>query len=367
MTPAPRQPSGGREILGQFRPGRILLPVLLGVGIMAYLLYQEVLKNGLTPAELLTRLQWTGDTIGWLVLAVLMMALREFGYMWQLRILTDRKVKWMASFEIVMLWNFFAAVSPSMVGGAAVAVFMLGKEGVGVGRATAIIFTTVFFDQVFFISIPLLVSLIIPQDDIFAPLRLIPFDVLGTSVYGAFWSAWGGIALYVVLLIAALFVAPSWMNWWLSKLFMLPFMHRWRTQGLHMANELKIASHDLGDRSFGWWTKVWAATSLAWIGRYLVLNCVLAAFSPMTLSPFDHLLAAGRQAVLWIIMVVSPTPGSAGVAELGFSWLFKDMIPPGLALTLAIVWRLVSYYPHLILGIPVMTRWIKRVYGRDVR
>ncbi|QSA98469.1 lysylphosphatidylglycerol synthase transmembrane domain-containing protein [Methylococcus sp. EFPC2] len=360
-------PVGGRDILGQFSPARVLLPVSLGLGIVIYMLYQELIKNGLTPAELFTRLEWRSETVYWLMLGGVMMALREFGYMWQLRILTDRKLSWRASFEVIMLWNFFAAVSPSMVGGAAVAVFMLGKEGISVGRATAIIFTTVYFDQVFFISIPLLVSLVIPQDDIFAPLRLIPSDLLGTGIYGAFWSAWGGIAVYVILLIAALFVAPTWINWWLTRLFLLPFMARWRAQGLHMANELMIASKDLRDRSFAWWMTAWAATSVAWLGRYLVLNCVLAAFSQLTLGPYDHLLAAGRQAVLWIVMLVSPTPGSAGVAELGFSWLYKDMVPAGLALTLAIVWRLISYYPHLLIGLPVMTRWIKRVYGRDVR
>jgi len=82
---------------------------------------------------------------------------------------------------------------------------------------------------------------------------------------------------------------------------------------------------------------------------------------------YEHLLAAGRQAVLWIIMTLSPTPGSAGVAELGFTWLFKDLVPAGLALSLAVIWRLLAYYPYLILGIPIMTHWIKRVYGRDVR
>ncbi len=266
-----------------------------------------------------------------------------------------------------MLWNFFAAVSPSMVGGAAVAVFMLSKEGIGLGRATAIVFTILFFDQAFFIGIPLLVNLIIPQEDIFAPLALIPSELLGAGVYGVFWSAWAGIAAYVAFLIAALFVAPSWINGWLRRLFMLPPLHRWRTQGLHMADELMIASRDLRDRSTAWWLTVWAATSLAWIGRYLVLNCVLAAFSDRPLAPFEHILAAGRQAVLWVIMTVSPTPGSAGVAELGFIWLFKDLIPAGLALNLAIIWRLLAYYPYLILGIPIMTHWIKRVYGRDVR
>jgi uncharacterized protein (TIRG00374 family) len=66
-------------------------------------------------------------------------------------------------------------------------------------------------------------------------------------------------------------------------------------------------------------------------------------------------------------MVVSPTPGSAGVAELGFSWLFRDLTPAGTVLTIAVLWRLIAYYPFLLIGIPIMTRWVTRIYGRDVR
>jgi uncharacterized membrane protein YbhN (UPF0104 family) len=355
------------ETLRQFSPTRILFPIVLGGGIVAYLLYRELLAKGLTPGELFARLEWTPRTFEWLALGCVMLVLRDFGYVWQLRILTDRKVSWKGSLQIILLWNFFAAVSPAMVGGAAMAVFMLGKEGLGYGRATAIVFTTVFFDQVFYASIPIMVSLLIPQDDLFAPLDAIPSDLLGSGMQGAFWSAWGGIAVYVLFLVAALFVAPSWINGGLTRLFSAPPMHRWRAGGLLLADELMEASRDLRARSMRWWLTAWAATSVAWIGRYLLLNCVLAAFSVVPMSMYDHALASGRQAVLWILMTISPTPGGTGVAELGFSWLFKDLVHPGLALTLAIIWRLIAYYPYLILGVPVMTRWIKRVYGRDVR
>ena len=365
IAESPETPAS--SVLKQFSPERVLLPVLFGLGFVFFTVYHELTKNGQTLGELLGRMEWTIATVLWLLLGLLMMGIREFGYIWQLRILTDGKVGWWGCFEVIMLWNFFAAVSPSMVGGGAVAVFMLNREGISLGRSTAIVFTVLFFDQAFYISIPLLVSMVIPQREIFAPLELIPSEMLGTSVYSAFWTAWTGIALYVAFLVAALFVAPSLINWWLTKLLMLRFTHRWRAEGLHIANELLVASRDLRDRSTAWWFKAWLATTLAWCGRYLVLNCVLAAFSDRKMALFDHILVAGRQSVLWLVMTVSPTPGSAGIAELGFSWLFKDLVPAGLALSLAIIWRLISYYPHLILGIPIMTHWIKRVYGCDIR
>jgi uncharacterized membrane protein YbhN (UPF0104 family) len=354
-------------ILRQFNPGRIALPVTLGLGTVGYLLYGEMVKQGVALSELPERILWNDRSAFWLLAALCTTLLRDFGYIWQLRILSFRQLSWRACFEVILLWNFFAAVSPSMVGGAAVAAFMLVKEKLSLGRATAIIFTTVFLDQFFYTSLPLLASLFIPQEAIFAPLDLIRSDLLGTSMMAGFWLAWSGLVVYLVLLIGALFVAPHWINYLLTRLFHWPPLHRWRAQGLHLVDDLLTASNDLRGKDIRFWLAVWAATSLAWLGRYLVLNCVLAGFSPAPLGPFEHLLAVGRQAILSIILVLSPTPGGAGIAELGFSWLLGDLVPAGSALSLAILWRVFSYYPHLVLGVPVMTRWIRRVYGRDVR
>lgn len=355
------------EVLNLLSPGRILLPVAFGLGIVGYLLYGELAKSGLALEDALSRTAWTWKSSFWMAAAVLAMVLRDFGYVWQFRILTDGRLAWPVCFQVILLWNFCAAVSPSVVGGAAVAVYMLVKERLSIGRATAIVFTTVFFDQVFYTSIPFFASLFVPQADIFAPLQRMQSDVLGTSMMAGFWVAWGGLVVYVVLLIGALFVAPAWINFLLTRLFLLPGLRRWRSRGLHMVNDLLTASKDLRARSHRFWFRAWLATSLAWAGQYLVLNCMIEGFSPVPLGFPEHWLVVGRQAVLWIIMVLSPTPGSAGIAELGFSWLLADLVPPGSGLSLAILWRLITYYPHLIIGVLIMGRWVKRVYGSDIR
>jgi uncharacterized protein (TIRG00374 family) len=355
------------EALRQFSPGRIVIPILLGLGIVAYVLYGEAVKSGQQLTEAWDRVLWTPRTYAYLALSIAMVPVREFGYIWQLRLLSDRRLTWTSCFQVVVLWNFFAAVSPSIIGGTAVAMFMLLKEKLSIGRTTTIVFTTIFLDQVFYTAIPIYVSLFVPQDAIFAPLHQVKSDLLGTSMVAAFWSAWGSLLAYVLFLIAALFVAPRLIHWWLERLFSFRCLSRWREQGLHTAEDLLMASTDLRRRSVRFWFYVWLATSVAWLGRYWILNALIGAFSEVPPGFFDFVLASGRQAVLWVLMVISPTPGSAGIAELGFSWLFGDLLPAGMALTVAILWRLIGYYPYLIIGVPIMTRWIKRVYGRDVR
>ena len=63
-------------------------------------------------------------------------------------------------------------------------------------------------------------------------------------------------------------------------------------------------------------------------------------------------------------MLISPTPGGAGVAELAFDGFLHDFIPNGLSPAIALLWRLMSYYPYLIVGAVVLPAWLRRVYKK---
>ncbi|GAB4356236.1 MAG: lysylphosphatidylglycerol synthase transmembrane domain-containing protein [Methylohalobius crimeensis] len=351
------------DIALQFRSARIALPLLIGLSLAGYLIYEDINRNGAALLSAWNNLSVGWGAAGWLCLAVLLMILREAAYMVQLRILTDRRLSWRAAMEVMLLWDFFAAVSPSVVGGAAVAVFMLVKERLGVGRGTAVVFTNILLDEIFYLAMLPLGLWMVGYEGIFRPLTHIDSDWVSAGMLTIFWSAYGAISAYVLLLGASLFVWPRAVNRLLRILFMFRIFKRWRRWGLRTARDLFITSVELRDRSTGFWLQLWAVTGTAWLARYLVLNCLLAAFATQPLGWEAHVLAFARQAALFIVMVVSPTPGSAGVAEVGFTLMFADMAPLGLVLPLALLWRTVSYYPYLLIGVPMMSRWLKRVYG----
>lgn len=110
---------------------------------------------------------------------------------------------------------------------------------------------------------------------------------------------------------------------------------------------------------FSYWIKAGTATFLSWAARYSVVNCLLLAF--FALSFGDNLLVYARQLVMWIIMLISPTPGGSGLAEVAFKEFLSDYAQ-GLSAPLAILWRLISYFPYIIIGIIILPRWIQRVY-----
>jgi uncharacterized membrane protein YbhN (UPF0104 family) len=75
----------------------------------------------------------------------------------------------------------------------------------------------------------------------------------------------------------------------------------------------------------------------------------------------DHFLLFAKQLVMWIMMLVSPTPGGSGFSEYVFSEYLNDFMPQvaGLAILTAFVWRLFTYYPYLIVGVIIGPKWIR--------
>jgi len=68
---------------------------------------------------------------------------------------------------------------------------------------------------------------------------------------------------------------------------------------------------------------------------------------------------------MWIMMLVSPTPGGSGFSEFVFSEYLSDFMPQvaGIAIIIAFVWRLITYYPYFIIGAFVVPRWIQDKFG----
>ena len=69
----------------------------------------------------------------------------------------------------------------------------------------------------------------------------------------------------------------------------------------------------------------------------------------------SEVLVFGRQFVVWVVLMVSPTPGGSGISEWLFANYYGDLIGNlGIAAVLALVWRLFSYYIYLIAGVALL-------------
>lgn len=307
-----------------------------------------------TASDALQLIHWTPTSFLWILVALLCAVGRDFFYMLRIRLLTHNELTWKASFYVIMLWEFASALSPGVVGGVAVAMFILNKEKIDLGRSTAIVLITAMMDNLFYVLMIPFVFLFIDSATLF------PSHSFGSSsVQFIFWTGFFVFLGLTLFLFTSLFILPSFAKRLLGVVFSLPFLNRWKTKALTTGDNIEKTALLMRKEPFSYWIKVFLATCGSWISRYLVINALLQAF--LQLGILDHILLLGKQLVLWLLMRVSPTPGGSGIAEYAFGELLVDFSQSALLLaSLAIVWRLISYFPYLFIGAFLLPRWLKR-------
>lgn len=339
------------EILRSFSAKRVLLPVVIGLGFTAFLLWRGADWNALDG------ISWTWRTTLWMLLAVLSVVIRDYAYMVRIRLLTDRELTWSRSFVVIMLWEFASALAPGLIGGGFLfAILILTREGIEAGKSITIITFTSFLDGIFLAVMAPVMYFLVGRNALFAGV-----DTSGgadTGFFVWFWMVYFGILAYKLFVGYALFVNPVFVKRALVGLFSAPLLRRWRRNMVTTGDQLITAANGLKRRSWDYWWPALIATFASWTARYTIVNCILHAFHPS--SGLNDAVIYGKQVVMGIIILLSPTPGGSGLAEFIFNDFLGMFIATGLAPALALLWRLMSYYPYILVGIIILPRWIRR-------
>lgn len=307
-----------------------------------------------TISSLFYQTEWNMHLVIWLLIAIVFMGGRDFFYMVRIRVLTHNQLSWKRSFYVIMIWEFASALSPGIVGGTAVAMFILKREGIALGRSTAIIIITAFLDNLFYIVMIPLVFLFIHSHTLF-PSQ----NAFMQSTEYAFWIGFGIIVFVCSLLFVGIFIYPKVIGKLLRGLFSLPFLKKWKEGATNMGKDIETAGKVFRTEKSGFWWRAIGSTFGSWISRYLVINAILDAF--LNLQWADHLMILGKQLVLWLFLLISPTPGASGVAEFAFSELLRDYSASAILLIfMAIIWRIISYFPYLFIGSVLLPRWLRQ-------
>jgi uncharacterized protein (TIRG00374 family) len=350
--------SPGEKITKQINPGKIIWPFLFGCAFTAGMLYWQLKDTSFS----FNILQFTKTTILFLFIAWACMFLRDMGYIVRLRVLADNRLTWRQAFRIILLWEFTSAITPSSVGGTAFAVVFIHKEGMSIGNSASIVLLTSFLDELYFVLMfPLLVLLIGPQ-------TLFSVGDLGQGISFTNEFFYFGMLGYIILLLYVLFVGyglfinPVIIKKIILKIFQFRFLRRWRKSARKAGRDIELGSMDYKNKSFTFWMKAFGSTFITWTARYWVVNFIFIAFFVINKS---HFLLFARQLVMWIMMLVSPTPGGSGLSELVFSEYLGDFLPQaaGISVVLAVFWRFYTYYPYLFIGAMIVPGWLKKNFS----
>jgi uncharacterized protein (TIRG00374 family) len=342
------------NVKSTFSIKRVLIPVGIGIGFSVYSLYVSKFD--------LSILKGIEISLKYILLALLCMGIRDFMYMVRIRILTEKQLSWIDSWHVVMLWEFASSVTPSMVGGSAFAIYFMNQEEISLGKSTAIVFTTAMLDEIFYILTVAFLLLIVGTHFVNVgdalPFNPMLFFFLGYSV----------IIIMTLGITLGIFVAPKGIKKLLIKLFSLSFLKKWQSKMEETGDELIAASEELKGKPVGYWAKAFTATAFTWTARFMVLNFLILALNPeLDFQLMQQLVIFAKQLVMWVILLISPTPGASGIAEISFSAFFGNEFPEHTHAAIAVLWRAISYYPYLALGLFILPVWLRKLQKRFIK
>ena len=346
-----------KEVFKVLNPRNVWVPIALGLGIVAFLFYND-------PNVNYQNLQLVSDADqGGVLLSLLTLVFRHAGYAYRLRVISDQEISWIRCIVIVVLWEFASAVTPSVVGGTAVAVFILLAEGLNFGRSIAFVMVTAILDNLFFVVASPTVMLLAPGT-VFPEVEAAKLQI-GKSLPYLFFISYALIAVYTLIMSYGLFAKPRAFKWILIKTTSIRWLKKWKLRAAAYGDQIIMASNELRGKNTKYWLLISLATIFIWCSRYITLNTIVTAFAEVSVS--DHIVMFSRQVIMWIIMLISPTPGSSGTAEYFFLPFYEEYLGEYTFIS-AIFWRALTYYPYLLLGAIVLPRWIKnRFFNKDIK
>lgn len=326
---------------------KIIVPTLLGLGVVVWLFVREFDIEGLR------QIRWNLHAFAGIGLALMALCGREAGLAWRFRALTDEALTWRQALRITLLCEFTSAVTPTTAGGGAMSMVFMKREGIPLSRGSILTISTLFLDEAFFVVMCPLLFLLIPGNEIFgfAP------GTVGAGIRVAFWIVYGLICAITLLLFWSIFIRPGALGTFFIRMTRLRWLRRWHDDAVELRRGMLDTGRDLLHRPLSWWTQSVAATILTWVSRYLVVNALFWGLAEAA----SQAVVFARQGVVWTLLTVSPTPGGSGLSEWLFTQYYGDLLhDASTVLVIAVLWRLITYYIYLVCGAVILPSWLRK-------
>lgn len=284
-----------------------------------------------------------------IVLAIVVSFLRLWFVAAKIRYLSEKKLGWMASFRVMLSWDFTSSITPSTIGGAPMATYALTKEGFKLGQSTAIILYSVLLDQLWFaLAVPILVVAGFFYE-------VVP-DNTGMIGHASMILLYIGLLSYAGLMAYGVLKNPNAIKKVVSVVFRLPFLRKWQETVNAEADNLVEYSHELRKKPTSFLVKTFFLSTMSWLCRIALPTIVV-----LSLLPADVILSVLRSLAMNLAFLIMPTPGGSGGVEGLFAIFQGPLMDRKAFIGLAVfAWRIISYYITVGLGMMATTWYINR-------
>jgi uncharacterized protein (TIRG00374 family) len=246
------------------------------------------------------------------------------------------------STRIVIANLFLAGITPSMAGGEPVRIYLLNKNGLSLGSATASVLGERLIDALFIlVCIPFAFFIIRGRIDI-------GFIKIGLLI---------GVVFFIVVVFLLVYAIKNPEKTKSFLIFINDKLSRFSKKGKKKGSKIidRINTevdnfHDsmmffLGDGKKAFIIAGFL-TVLYWSTGFMIPPMLLLGLG---MQPF-FIESYAAQVLLLVIIMMPTTPGSSGVTELGVGGLYTVLIGSSLIGIFVLLFRLVTYHMNLIAG-----------------
>lgn len=308
---------------------RRLLPIIC-VGVLVNLGFSWYAGKDSKP------LDWSRFSISYLLLAALLSLLPWFWHCVRLAIwgrFFGVKISGVNLLRIAVATDVGGSITPQAVGGMPVKISMLIQQGYSPGKAATLALLGNVEDVIFFsMAIPVSLLLINPRENAL------------WQYFESFVAANQHVILILLVVLPVGFVLLRRITSQKRQRRQVP--PRWHQWSTDFKSTVRLIYTE-GRKPF---LLSILALSAQWLTRFSILISVLLALGlPTNLLHFFLL-----QWMVFVAMVLVPTPGATGGAEAAFLLVFGKIIPKGSAGTVLAGWRFLTYYFMLLVGVALL-------------
>jgi uncharacterized protein (TIRG00374 family) len=325
-----------------FKKLLLLMPLgILGMFLFSYFAIKKDLANllhGFSYFYLLVALLLS--FVPWITHTVRM-------YIWN-RFL-KLKIPFNELFKISLGTELGAAITPTSMGGGPVKMGMLVQQKVSAATSLFLTILGSVEDWTFFLMI-IPFSFIMLQSE-----HMVNYHQLASNIYHS--SLFVGFAATLGLLFVITLLKPTlWRN--LAELLKRAAFFRKLFEKLgKMIFDMKQVFRIITRHGKRYFALSMLVTCIQWVSRYSIVYFLLCGLGHRH-NPFELFLL---QVIVYLMMTIIPTPGSAIGAEASFYYIFQSIIPNDLIGFLTAGWRMLTYYFPILMAAIFFLLWNYRL------
>ena len=229
------------------------------------------------------------------------------------------------------------------------ATYAMMREGIKLGKSSAIVLYGVLLDQFWYaMAVPILLVASIY-------FNVIP-DETGMVGNVTMFVIYAGLLIYGGLLAYGLLVNPLAMKRMIELVFRLPILRKFADKVNAEADNLVDYSRELRQKPMSFVVKAFLLSTLSWLCRVALPVIVV-----LSLLPANEILLILRSLAMNLAFLIIPTPGGSGGVEGLFAVFLGPLIERSGFIGLAVfVWRIITYYISIGIGIIAMLWYVNR-------